>query len=263
MLNVPAKQSAAAVRRATAAAWSPLDLPGIALWLDASDAATITSSGGVVSAWADKSGTGRNAGLDPSAAGPQTEAATQNGKNVLTFGAASTPKCLTLGSKYIFDDSAMSLWVAAQATGGSGDNFVLDFGLFVSAGWGMYINPGMFGAYKGTRYDNAGTYSAAGAFGLQMQAGTPGFVRKYFGGTTVRNTSVNPLSGFGDAQIDESATRMAGSGPMTIGYQSKTASQAGRYFIGNIFEMLVVAGTVPSDENRALIVAYLTEKWGL
>lgn len=37
-------------------AWSPLDLPGLSLWLDASDAATLTLSNDFVVAWADKSG---------------------------------------------------------------------------------------------------------------------------------------------------------------------------------------------------------------
>jgi hypothetical protein len=38
--------------------FSPLDLPGLALWLDASDLSTITHSSGAVSQWDDKSGNG-------------------------------------------------------------------------------------------------------------------------------------------------------------------------------------------------------------
>jgi len=40
---------------------SPLNIPRCTLWLDASDISTITQSGGAVSQWNDKSGTGNNA----------------------------------------------------------------------------------------------------------------------------------------------------------------------------------------------------------
>jgi len=44
------------------APWSPSSLGGsLALWLDASDASTVTSSGGLVSEWRDKSGNARHA----------------------------------------------------------------------------------------------------------------------------------------------------------------------------------------------------------
>ena len=68
------------------AGWTPADIDGISLkaWYDASDAATITESGGLVSAWADKSSNG----LDLSGSGatrPTTGAATLNSLNVLRF----------------------------------------------------------------------------------------------------------------------------------------------------------------------------------
>lgn len=47
---------------ASAASFSPTDISGLALWLDASDAATVTLDGSSnVELWADKSGNGRNA----------------------------------------------------------------------------------------------------------------------------------------------------------------------------------------------------------
>lgn len=45
-------------------AFSPVSISGCELWLDASDAGSITESGGKVSVWADKSGNGRNAYQD-------------------------------------------------------------------------------------------------------------------------------------------------------------------------------------------------------
>ena len=50
------------VQQVDAAVWTPASLGGtLGLWLDASDAASITSSGGLVSQWSDKSGNGRHA----------------------------------------------------------------------------------------------------------------------------------------------------------------------------------------------------------
>ena len=49
-------------QRAQAAAWTPASLgSSLAVWLDASDATTLTSSGGLVSEWRDKSGNARHA----------------------------------------------------------------------------------------------------------------------------------------------------------------------------------------------------------
>jgi hypothetical protein len=50
-----------AVRQATQKIWSPLTLPALTLWLDASDRSTLTFSGINVTQWNDKSGVGNNA----------------------------------------------------------------------------------------------------------------------------------------------------------------------------------------------------------
>lgn len=65
-------------------AFSPLSLSP-ALWLDASDTATITSSGGSVSQWDDKSGNNHHVTQSTAGAKPTTGSATQNGLNVLSF----------------------------------------------------------------------------------------------------------------------------------------------------------------------------------
>lgn len=66
--------------------FNPLSLSP-ALWLDASDTSTITSSGSPakVSQWNDKSGNGRNVTQPTGTAQPGTGSTTQNGLNVLTF----------------------------------------------------------------------------------------------------------------------------------------------------------------------------------
>lgn len=65
-----------------------------AAWFDASDIATITSSGSPakVSQWDDKSGNGRHVVQATAAAQPTTGTATQNGLNVLVFGGSQDLK---------------------------------------------------------------------------------------------------------------------------------------------------------------------------
>jgi len=62
----------------------PSIVAGAVAWYDASDASTITESGGLVSKWADKSGNGND--LTESSAKPTTGAESLNGRNVLSFG---------------------------------------------------------------------------------------------------------------------------------------------------------------------------------
>jgi len=68
-----------------AAAWTPADLTGLALWLDADDASTITLNGSDVSQWDDKSGGGNNASQATAAFQPAYVASSISGKSALEF----------------------------------------------------------------------------------------------------------------------------------------------------------------------------------
>jgi hypothetical protein len=67
----------------------PTDLSGLQLWLDADDAASITSSAGLVSQWNDKSGNNRHATQSSSSAKPTTGTRTINSKNAIDFDGAT------------------------------------------------------------------------------------------------------------------------------------------------------------------------------
>jgi hypothetical protein len=64
-------------------AWTPADLTGLALWLDADDAGTITLNGSTVSQWEDKSGNNYHVSQASGALQPRYVAAGLNGKPAL------------------------------------------------------------------------------------------------------------------------------------------------------------------------------------
>ncbi len=70
------------------AAQSPTDVPGLLLWLDASDAATIESEDGAITAWKDKGPHGYDAFQDNPDRRPVREEAALNGKPAVRFDAS-------------------------------------------------------------------------------------------------------------------------------------------------------------------------------
>lgn len=65
--------------------WTPSLLPNLALWLDATDAATIILNGSNVAQWNDKSGTGRNVAQAIAAQQPAYNTTAINGRAGLVF----------------------------------------------------------------------------------------------------------------------------------------------------------------------------------
>lgn len=105
--------------------FTPLDIPGLVLWMDASDASTITQTAGSVSAWYDKSGNGYIATQATGANQPITGARTLNGLNVLNFDGSSDFLNLgvtDLGSTRLFagatDQYSVFTFVQYDALGG-------------------------------------------------------------------------------------------------------------------------------------------------
>lgn len=65
--------------------WSPLSLPNLVAWYDASNAASITASSGAVSQWNDLSGNGLHLVQATGARQPTTGVDTINGLNAINF----------------------------------------------------------------------------------------------------------------------------------------------------------------------------------
>lgn len=85
-------------------AFTPTDIPGLALWLDASDASSITLDGSSnVSQWSDKSGNARHVTQATVMNRPKPSTATLNGLTAIKFEAKTLTHYLTytLGSFFV------------------------------------------------------------------------------------------------------------------------------------------------------------------
>ena len=108
-----------------AGGWTPADLTGLILWLDASDTATIIHASGVVSAWNDKSGNGRHHVQVTAGHRPSTGSRTVYGLNVIDFDGVDDhleytwtvqPQPLTIAA-VVHTDSNTNSQVYARTTG--------------------------------------------------------------------------------------------------------------------------------------------------
>ena len=99
-----------------AAVFTPASISGLALWLDASDATTITHVGGSASQWRDKSGLANHASQATGTKQPITGTRTLNGLNVVDFDGSDdfmTLGVANLGGTRLFADATDEFTVFA------------------------------------------------------------------------------------------------------------------------------------------------------
>lgn len=125
-----------------AALWTPAEISST-LWLDASDASTITESGGLVSQWNDKSGNGNHLVQVTGSRKPVTGTRTLNSLNVLDFDGA---KKVELNAFHSLMSGGRSLYILAQQDTTS-NRFISDE--FSSSRGTFYSSGGNFAYYNG------------------------------------------------------------------------------------------------------------------
>lgn len=215
-------------------AFTPLTLSPV-LWLDAADAATITSSGGAVSAWADKSTAGRNVTQSTAAAKPATGTRTMNGLNVLDFDGGD----LLISSTFTLAQPVTVAVVIQMDTNGSANT--QPFGLAGSASPTVYSAGSVWSTYAGGVLASG---TATNTSANQLTA--------VFNGSS----SVLRLNG---AQIASGNAGSTGWASHTFNIGASSILTSG--FNGAIAEVVVVP-SVLSTGDRAALETYLKSKWG-
>ncbi|MCH2548290.1 MAG: Ig-like domain-containing protein, partial [Alphaproteobacteria bacterium] len=229
------------------ASFDPTSLSDAVLWLDASDAASITSAGGLVSAWNDKSGAGNHQTQVNAADQPDTGVNTINGLNVITNARGERMFSATNSS---FATSEISVFAVVSTSHFNGALL-------------SYAVPGTdneFLLYGNQVFINGSPAVIAGA---TYRDGTPHMVSVFW------QSSDGALQAFTDGNSIGTATILAGFPLTNNGTISISGEQdfegAGfndsQDFDGLLAETLVFAKNV-SLSIRAQVELYLSEKWG-
>lgn len=225
--------------------FSPLALPGLIAWHDASDAATITSSGGAVSQWDDKSGRGNHLAQATAANQPTTGTLTINGLNVIDFDGTNDFLASSATPTTVTDQWAIAMvWSADTAPQNKaplmiGSGAANGFGLAWSAA--AALTPGVLRG--GIAWSGASSpTSATGSPRASVLVRINGTISLWVNGT--------------QTDLAVTAAPNAPTTRMVIGSHSASAADACN---GQMAETIV--WTAPSRWSVDFVTAYLRAKW--
>ena len=237
--------------------WTPADIT-TALWLDASDASTVTTVSGAVSQWSDKSGNGRNFTQGTAANRPTYTASAVNSL------AAVTP------------DGANDWMTGPVVFSGTtpNDYFVIAAVRMLSiVNSGANVDNGLF-YQTGSAILNTNVYFNLASSGNANKAVTDLFPPT--GGALVAATATQANTSYIFATSRTSGTRVIWINGSTDASQSGAETYTGDAMVATDLFMLrgsnnalnahvgeIVALPYPTDANRQRIEGYLAHKWGL
>lgn len=247
-------------------AFSPTDISGLLLWLDASDSSTLydaTSGGSLVAAdgtigrWEDKSGNNRHATQSTIASRPIRKTSIQAGKDVVRFDGSNDFFNISslngLANSYTFFGvakraSVNSNFCFAGVAQAGGSNYFPAFAR-IRASENTYVLAANGGAPE---EDNHSTYSTSNAFGstswfqaTQMSSPSSASLR-------LNETSLSPLATSNAGQSNNFTA---------IGMSGGDAGVQG--FTNSDFAEILYYNSVLSNENIQLVESYLKNKWSI
>lgn len=234
----------------TKGAFSPNQISGLKLWLDADDASTITLNGSNVSQWNDKSTNAYNFSQATAANQPARTLSGQNGKTVLTFATNDFLQNITIN----WGASASTLFFVGKEdkTGGTGfmNLFTTGTGATGQWGYGVQNDPNE----KISIFDIG---QAAFYFAQTMSSGNADilcFTSAGISGTSVTaNLFKNQTA---DANNPLTATNTTSAAGALLG---SSAAGVEAYF-GTVCEVIMY-DSVLSTTNRNQVEDYLKTKW--
>lgn len=231
--------------------WTPA-LISTALWLDAADASTLTTSSGLVDQWRDKSGNARHAN-GTTTTRPAYASTTLNGKNTLTFD-GTDDRLVT--SAVSLHTGLYSVFAVARAA--TSNTFLVvcsqDQSTSNAARNGQYIRTNS-ATPETVSFNNSGTAFVATATST---------VTNWNSYSAIRESALITLFANGNAGTGVAITGTAASNanPMTIGARESTANTFNNHWNGDMAEIIFL-GSVATTDTRQRIEGYLAHKWGL
>lgn len=242
---------AAAVHGATSKRrWTPKDLGTLSFWIDASDAASITESGGAVSAWNDKSGNAYNVSQPTGGNQPSYVTNVQNGLPIVRFDGSTS----YLYGGDVLDPLAGGLSIGAVALADNANNF------FTKRRADATVNGIWSFGYNQMNIRVGGLERTATATAsLSTFQVTTGVVDRSVGVTAWVNGTAGTqvTAGFPDTTAFNNAPKI-----YVGARQTGTGTAAATFADCDIGEIVASLSTWTTDERRK-IEGYLAHKWGL
>ncbi len=226
--------------------FSPSDIPGLILWLDASDASTIQQSGGFVSQWSDKSGAGNHATQATGSRQPQTGVATINGQNALALDGVDDGLSLPASLYDLLGSSPVTVFVVGQS-----NNVGDATQTFLSGNVGSFRRHGIYTTAANYNYFNRS--SLAPTMITQARDAAPHLMGFYRDGTQL----VPWLDGIIGNNIANSEDIVLTS--LTIGANSTFASERLNGCAGAIY----IFNRALTNAELNQMSGYIAAKWSL
>jgi hypothetical protein len=236
-----------------ASGFSPQNIPGLVVWLDAADSNAVTQSAGVVSYWRDKSPSPVDVSQNTVGARPTYESNVQNGLPAVRF---TTSQMMQSASNFTLDRG--QTWFVSFKALATGNIFFVEQGPNTNTTNGQFL------------------YGGNNSLMYMTRSGTSRFIDDPAGrGTTPFSTNVWYVCGFVTSNNSTASTDVywsingasrtcAISGTVTGTatnqlYINNTARVPGSNYMG---EILIYNWAMPSNQVR-LVERYLAYKWGV
>ena len=232
----------------TPAPWTPAwFLTSPSLWLDASDATTIIATGGNVSQWNDKSGSGYHLVQPTGTRLPRTGSRTINGLNALDFDGINDRLQETSGVSFL--NERVSIFAVCES-----DNVTLKKIIFTS--------------FPANSIDGRAYLWAGANLITKMGGGTSSDITVSSYTSIGQKLNLSVSANLSQVNLRDNGTLLGTSGAYT---QTQPSNKFvigddmfdSGFFDGAIAEVLFFQGFDLSDANREKIEGYLAHKWGL
>lgn len=232
-------------------AFTPADVPSTLLWLDFSDASTITVTGAGASSVANKKGTAGAATQGTDALRPTVVAGAINGLSVLRFSSQYLNGTISVAGTAFSFFWAGSMAAASVSAGRA-------FGTASSAGGDTTSTAGAAWLARSTNTEAVRGIHNSNAFTAHAITYDTPFVWANIKNPASFDTYVN-----NGAATNTALTATLASVRYAIGTNAATSNTYGTtYFNGDVGEVLFV-GRAVSPAERIRIFTYLMTKWGI
>jgi len=256
--------------------FSPTDISGLQLWLDADDPRTLysdtsgttkaTTDGTTVALWVDKSGNGRNTSQSTAASRPAIKAAFTNGRNVLNFDGSNdtlTVPSSTSTFKFLHSTASTVFIVVQYKATGTYRSYFTTASSSAHVGYIIYTNtdnttylPWMAGGVGGSLVSanqSVANYIDASQAYLVCCVSDP-----------TNATAANRAIGYknGTAPYKNNISTLTPSTANST-YDLAIGSEGNTYFANVYIAEIVVYNALLTASQRIQVETYLNNKWGL